>query len=297
MANQYEDRDYGRYDRDDDRYGRRADYGYGGSYSEGSRQGYGGYGGGGGRDYGREDFGYGRGGYGGREYDRGYTGGSYGTGSGRGYGGGYGADYGRDYGDYGYGSGRTYGGGYYGRSGYDRERYGRDYEGGRSREDRGWWDRASDEVASWFGDEEAERRRRMDERRARHRGRGPKGYRRSDDRIKEDVSDRLSDDWYLDASDIEVNVDSGEVTLSGTVDSRSDKRRAEDLAESVSGVTNVENRLRVKQRDYGTNTSAGTTGMNGITGTTGTTATTGTASAARAGATGTGSTGRGSATK
>jgi len=129
------------------------------------------------------------------------------------------------------------------------ERSGRDYdydrEGGR-----GWLDRASDAVASWFGDEEAERRRRMDEQRE-HRGRGPKGYRRSDERIKEDVNDRLSDDYYLDASDVEVAVENMEVTLTGTVRNRNDKRRAEDLAESVSGVTNVENRLRVKQSGYG----------------------------------------------
>ena len=128
---------------------------------------------------------------------------------------------------------------------YDRDRYGRGYE------DRGWWDRASDEVASWFGDDEAQRRRRMDEQRE-HRGRGPKGYRRSDERIKEDVNDRLSDDYYLDASDVEVAVENTEVTLTGTVNNRNDKRRAEDLAESVSGVTNVENRLRVKQYSYGT---------------------------------------------
>ena len=129
------------------------------------------------------------------------------------------------------------------------ERRGRDYDYDRE-EGRGWLDRASDAVASWFGDEEAERRRRMDEQRE-HRGRGPKGYRRSDERIKEDVNDRLSDDYYLDASDVEVAVENMEVTLTGTVRNRNDKRRAEDLAESVSGVTNVENRLRVKQSGYG----------------------------------------------
>ena len=129
------------------------------------------------------------------------------------------------------------------------ERSGRDYDYDRE-EGRGWLDRASDAVASWFGDEEAERRRRMDEQRE-HRGRGPKGYRRSDERIKEDVNDRLSDDYYLDASDVEVAVENMEVTLTGTVRNRNDKRRAEDLAESVSGVTNVENRLRVKQSGYG----------------------------------------------
>jgi osmotically-inducible protein OsmY len=119
-------------------------------------------------------------------------------------------------------------------------------ERGRGRE-RGWWDRVSDEVASWFGDEGAERRRLRDEQRAgaHHRGRGPRGYRRSDERIREDINDRLTDHPYLDATDIEVRVTDGEVTLTGSVDSRQAKRLAEDLAESVSGVNNVENRLRV----------------------------------------------------
>lgn len=109
-------------------------------------------------------------------------------------------------------------------------------------EERGFWERAGDEVASWFGDDEAEHRRRLD---ARHEGRGPKGYRRSDDRIREDVSDRLTDDPYIDASDIEIQVANAEVTLSGSVDSRNARRRAEDLSERVSGVTHVQNNLRV----------------------------------------------------
>ena len=147
---------------------------------------------------------------------------------------------------------------------YDREGYDRG-------EERGWWDRASDAVASWFGDEEAERRRRQDQQRE-HRGRGPKGYRRSDERIKEDVNDRLSDDYYLDASDVEVTVSNTEVTLTGTVNNRNDKRRAEDLAESVSGVSNVENRLRVKQQSgYGNYSTSGTGTSTGASmGTTGT---------------------------
>ena len=87
----------------------------------------------------------------------------------------------------------------------------------------------------------------MDEQRAHRRGRGPKGYRRSDERIREDVNDCLGDDYYIDASDIEVTVSNTEVTLTGTVQNRTDKRRAEDIAESVSGVSNVENRLRIKQ--------------------------------------------------
>lgn len=131
------------------------------------------------------------------------------------------------------------------RRSYNREQYLRDQETDRSRSDRSWWERASDEVSAWLGDEAAEHRRRMDQFRSHHRGRGPKGYQRSDARILEDVNDRLTDDIYLDASEIEVSVQGGEVILSGTVDQRRDKRRAEYIAEDVSGVKNVENRLRV----------------------------------------------------
>jgi osmotically-inducible protein OsmY len=82
-----------------------------------------------------------------------------------------------------------------------------------------------------------------------HRGRGPKNYSRSEDRIREDVSDRLSDAADVDASDIEVAVNGSEVTLTGTVDSRRAKRRAEDLADDVSGVKHVQNNLRVADRN------------------------------------------------
>ncbi len=136
-----------------------------------------------------------------------------------------------------------------GAAGHREDWPGRGHEEARPRgtgPERGWWDRARDEVYSWMGDEEAERRRREDEMRG-HYGRGPKGYTRSDERIREDVSDRLTEDWEVDASDIEVTVSNGEVTLAGTVDSRRAKRRAEDCAESVSGVRNVQNNLRVQQ--------------------------------------------------
>lgn len=78
------------------------------------------------------------------------------------------------------------------------------------------------------------------------RGKGPKGYVRSDERIREDVSDRLSDDDTLDASDITVEVAGGEVTLSGFVDSRQAKHTAEECAEQCVGVTHVQNNLRVR---------------------------------------------------
>jgi osmotically-inducible protein OsmY len=316
MSSRYDDRDDRDYDRDSQYYGQynrrsslentrsfgdRAENRWGENrYGEGREGRYGEYGSGGGRRYsggisydrgGRESGRYGResSSGGGRESGReGYWGrgwenerdddtresryGSYGrSGAERGYSEGM-RDYSQQRYNYptGFRSGESYGGG---RSyDYDRDRNDRG-------EDRGWWDRASDAVASWFGDEDAERRRRMDQQRE-HRGRGPKNYRRSDDRIKEDVNDRLSDDYYIDASDVEVMVTSTEVTLTGTVNSREDKRRAEDIAESVSGVTNVENRLRVKQGRYGdysstsTGSSMGTgtgTGTSGISGTPGTT--------------------------
>ena len=80
-------------------------------------------------------------------------------------------------------------------------------------------------------------------------GRGPKDYKRSDDRIREDVSDRLEQDAFVDASDITVDVRDGEVTLSGTVGSRDQKRVAEDCVEAVSGVREVHNSLRVNRQD------------------------------------------------
>jgi len=129
-----------------------------------------------------------------------------------------------------------------GRSGYDRN-----FDPGELEyADRGWWERMSDEVASWFGDEEAERRRRMDEvAEGNYRGKGPRGYTRSDERIREDVSDRLTDYSHLDASDIDVTVVDGVVKLEGWVDSRWAKRSTEDIVETVSGVKDVQNNLRV----------------------------------------------------
>lgn len=84
-----------------------------------------------------------------------------------------------------------------------------------------------------------------------HRGKGPKNYNRSIERIKEDASDRLMDDSLIDASNIDLDVKDGELILSGTVDTRFEKRRAEDLVENVSGVKNVQNNLRVSGNKIG----------------------------------------------
>jgi osmotically-inducible protein OsmY len=145
------------------------------------------------------------------------------------------------------------GGGYSTRSrdyGHDRSR-----DRGYDRHNRDWFDRAGDEVMSWFGDEDAARRRRQD-----HSGRGPQNYTRSDDRIREDVNDNLTDDWGVDASNVTATVNNGEVTLEGTVSTRLQKRRAEDCAEEVSGVKHVQNNLRVSDSSTWERNNADTTG-------------------------------------
>jgi len=77
------------------------------------------------------------------------------------------------------------------------------------------------------------------------RGRGPRGYTRSDERITEDLNERLTDDWQLDAGDIQVAVSGGVATLSGSVQQRWQKHHAENLAEGCSGVKDVRNDIRV----------------------------------------------------
>ena len=99
-------------------------------------------------------------------------------------------------------------------------------------------------------------------RRGEHQGRGPRGYQRSDDRIREDINERLTDDAMIDASEIEVAVQNREVTLTGSVRDRNEKRRAEDIAEAVSGVGHVQNNLRIGQTQgsHATGTEAGDAG-------------------------------------
>jgi len=76
-------------------------------------------------------------------------------------------------------------------------------------------------------------------------GRGPKGYRRSDERVQEDVCERLTEHPSIDASDIEVTVSAGDVTLMGRVESRAVKHLTEVMVETVSGVKEVHNQLRI----------------------------------------------------
>jgi hypothetical protein len=78
-----------------------------------------------------------------------------------------------------------------------------------------------------------------------YRGRGPKGYQRSDERLREDICERLTEAHDIDASDISVEVSGAEVTLSGSVPDRRMKRAAEDMIEECSGVKQVHNALRI----------------------------------------------------
>ncbi|HEY9790053.1 MAG TPA: BON domain-containing protein [Candidatus Obscuribacterales bacterium] len=117
--------------------------------------------------------------------------------------------------------------------------YGRGYEGyGRS------W---GEEERSGLGQSYGAREQSM----FGHRGRGPRSYRRSDERISDDINEQLTMHPEVDASDIEVLVENGIITLRGSVDCRHGKRLAEDIAEDVYGVREVHNELRIEKN--GTN--------------------------------------------
>jgi hypothetical protein len=90
----------------------------------------------------------------------------------------------------------------------------------------------------------------------RYRNQGPLNYRRSDSRIAEDVNDLLMLNDELDPSAMEVRVENGEVSLTGTVQTRYEKRLAEHLADSVAGVKDVENRLAIGKLQAPTQTQA-----------------------------------------
>jgi hypothetical protein len=79
-------------------------------------------------------------------------------------------------------------------------------------------------------------------------GVGPRGYRRGDERIRDEICERFTQHGYLDPSDVDVSVRDGEAMLTGSVATRGQKRLAEDLAESVAGVIEVHNHLHVQRR-------------------------------------------------
>lgn len=157
----------------------------------------------------------------------------------------------RSFGSHGYGSGREY----------------RGYEGGEAGRRAGQqhqWERGYGEgygLSSGYADEQAYGERYGSERGGAYasgragdayarsyRGMGPKAYTRSDERVLEDVNDRLTEDDLLDASDISARCVNGVITLEGTVAERWMKHRAEDLADASSGVKQVDNRIQVQSQ-------------------------------------------------
>jgi osmotically-inducible protein OsmY len=69
--------------------------------------------------------------------------------------------------------------------------------------------------------------------------------RRPDEALRGELQEILTGDPELDASEIEVAVEGGAVTLRGTVDSSDARLLAEELVESVTGVREVHNQLKV----------------------------------------------------
>lgn len=101
------------------------------------------------------------------------------------------------------------------------------------------------DAADWTPEDERDIARDRDAMPVSYRGRGPRGYTRSDERLLETVCEQLTDDPRIDASDIEVEVKQQVVTLRGSVPDRWTKYAVEELVESA-GARDVENQLRLK---------------------------------------------------
>jgi HSP20 family molecular chaperone IbpA len=95
-------------------------------------------------------------------------------------------------------------------------------------------------------------------------GRPPRAYRRPDERILDDVHQRVATAG-VDADEVEIEVSNGVVTLSGRVPRRFDKRVVEEVAEQVFGVQEVQNHLRLARgvEEGGARPAGGATGPTG----------------------------------
>jgi osmotically-inducible protein OsmY len=76
-------------------------------------------------------------------------------------------------------------------------------------------------------------------------GKGPRGWRLSDEKLKERVSEVLMRSHEVDPSRLEVFVDDGVVTLKGEIESKGMRRVAEDLVGSIPGVEDVFTELKI----------------------------------------------------
>lgn len=87
--------------------------------------------------------------------------------------------------------------------------------------------------------------------RGQYSGVGPRNYRRPDESIREELCERLTAHGQVDATELDVQVSGGDVTLAGSIDNRHSRRVAEDLAWDVPGVRDVHNRIRVEPHGEG----------------------------------------------
>jgi hypothetical protein len=101
-------------------------------------------------------------------------------------------------------------------------------------------------------------------------GKGPKGYQRSDERLREDISERLMHAGEIDSSEVSVSVVSGKVVLEGSVPERYMKHAIEDMVDACPGVQDIDNRVRVDRRagaysssGYASSTGAGSASASG----------------------------------
>jgi hypothetical protein len=92
-----------------------------------------------------------------------------------------------------------------------------------------------------------------------HRGRGPKGYERSDERLREIICERLTDDPRIDASDVHIEVKDKVAKLTGQVSDRRTKYEIEDVVEHC-GVKDIDNQVRVRSRNDSSASSGATIG-------------------------------------
>lgn len=120
-----------------------------------------------------------------------------------------------------------------------------DLSAGGFAEPRSWGARTKDEIASWFGDTAAMRRRQWDEAAGDHSGKGPVRDIDEDVRITDELNQRLTVDRVLDASGVKVSCSDGVVALDGVVPTLASAQRAEGLATAVRGVKQVINNLVV----------------------------------------------------
>lgn len=112
--------------------------------------------------------------------------------------------------------------------------------------------RIGEAIGEWFGPSTDER---PGARRA-----GPRNYQRTDERIRDEICERLTFTNGVNVREVSVEVEKGVVTLSGTVERRSQKYDIEDIADNTFGVTEVDNRIRVQRQSTNDAVDAGFNG-------------------------------------